>query len=90
MSRMSTTSVRVLAVSVVGSAVLLSTGSAHAAEPRGGPSKHASCVGQIFVPQATGEPGAVAARIAEIREFLLPVVGENFGRGISRLAGGDC
>ncbi|MDT0212421.1 hypothetical protein Q9R29_00860 [Rothia sp. ARF10] len=35
-----------------------------------GPSGHASCVGVIFVPQATGDPGAIARRIAEIKGFI--------------------
>lgn len=41
---------------------------ASAAEPRVDP--HASCVGTTFVPQAVGEPGAIAARIAEIKGFI--------------------
>jgi hypothetical protein len=32
-------------------------------------SPNASCVGQVFVPQAVGEPGAIAARVAEIKGY---------------------
>ncbi|RXZ45180.1 hypothetical protein [Agromyces binzhouensis] len=39
-----------------------------AAEPKVNP--HASCVGLTFVPQAVGEPGAIAHRIAEIKGFI--------------------
>lgn len=76
-------------VVVIGSAAVALGGSAHAAAPKGGPSDNASCVGQIFAPQATDEPGAVAARIAEIKEFILPELGINFGKPISGLAK-DC
>lgn len=31
---------------------------------------NASCVGTTFVPQAVGEPGAIARRIAEIKSFI--------------------
>lgn len=41
---------------------------ASAVESRVNP--HASCVGQTFVSQAVGEPGAIAARIAEIKSFI--------------------
>lgn len=41
---------------------------ATAAEP--GPSPNASCVGTTFERQATGEPGAIARRIAEIKGFI--------------------
>lgn len=34
------------------------------------PSPNASCVGQVFQPQATGDPGAIARRIAEIKSFI--------------------
>lgn len=34
------------------------------------PSPNASCVGQVFVPQATGDPQAIALRIAEIKGFI--------------------
>ncbi len=45
------------------------------------PNDHASCVGRTFVPQATGDPGAIADRIAFIKEnFLLD--GESFGNVI--------
>ena len=60
--------------------------SAHAAPPGGAPPVSASCVGQIFVPQATGEPGTVARRIAEIKEFLPLIEVKNFGEPISGLA----
>jgi hypothetical protein len=60
---------------------------AHAdAAPGGIPSSNASCVGQVFVPQATGDPGAIADRIAFIKEFILPDLGINFGEPISGLA----
>ena len=53
------------AVALVGSIALASPASA--AESKVNP--HASCVGQVFVPQAVGEPGAIAARVAEIKGF---------------------
>ena len=31
---------------------------------------NASCVGTTFVPQAVGDPGAIARRIAEIKGFI--------------------
>lgn len=34
------------------------------------PSPRASCVGQVFVPQATGDRQAIALRIAEIKGFI--------------------
>lgn len=68
------------------SATLLSTvlvaSPAAGAPPSERPSDRASCVGQIFVPQATGKPRTVALRIQEIKDTqLLP--GENFGDPIS-------
>ena len=59
---------------------------AHADAPGGIPASNASCVGQVFVPQATGDPGAIADRIAFIKEFILPDLGINFGEPISGLA----
>jgi hypothetical protein len=59
------------------------------APPSGGPDTRASCVGQVFVPQATGEPGQVADRIHEIMEVDLPLYDDNFGGAISGLAHGD-
>lgn len=53
-------------LAVVGSIGLAAPASA--AESKVNP--HASCVGQTFVPQAVGEPGAIAARIAEIKSFI--------------------
>jgi hypothetical protein len=67
------------------SAVLLAPPAA-GAPPSGGPNQRASCVGQVFVPQATGEPGQVADRIHEIMEVDLPTYGGNFGQAISGLA----
>lgn len=41
------------------------------AEPvSAGPSTRASCVAQVFVPQAIGDPQAIALRIAEIKGFI--------------------
>lgn len=34
------------------------------------PAARASCVGQIFQPQAVSSPGAIARRIAEIQGFI--------------------
>ncbi|MEI5585398.1 MULTISPECIES: hypothetical protein [unclassified Agromyces] len=61
---------RTIALSGAGLAVIASLGltaPASAAEPAANP--NASCVGQTFVPQATGDPGAIAERIAEIKGF---------------------
>ena len=62
---------RTIALSAAGLAVLGTLGlaaPASAAPPAVSP--NASCVGQTFVPQAVGEPGAIAARIAEIKSFI--------------------
>ena len=67
-------------------AIGLSSAPVHASAIDSGPSSNASCVGQVFVPQATGEPGTVADRIAFIKEFILPELGINFGMPISGLA----
>jgi hypothetical protein len=52
-------------VALVGSIGLAAPASA--VEPKVNP--NASCVGQVFVPQAVGEPGAIAARVAEIKGY---------------------
>lgn len=54
-----------LAIAVVAGAAL-----ALAAPASATPSPNASCVGRVFQPQAVGEPGAVADRIAEIKGFI--------------------
>lgn len=54
------------AIAVAGSIALATPASAAAS----GPSANASCVGQVFVPQATGDPGTIARRIAEIKGFI--------------------
>lgn len=59
-----------------------------AAAPSGGPAGAASCVGQVFVPQATGDPGQVADRIHEIMAVDLPLYDVTFGSAISGLAHG--
>ncbi|KGN40362.1 hypothetical protein N801_14520 [Knoellia aerolata DSM 18566] len=56
-------SAAVLALTAAGAVGLASPAAA-------GPSPHASCVGQVFVPQATGDPRAIAVRIAEIKGFI--------------------
>jgi hypothetical protein len=79
----------VRAAALVGAAALgtlLLASPATAAPPSGGPSGQASCVGQVFVPQATGEPRAIADRIHEIKQVDLPLYGGNFGQAISGLA----
>ncbi len=53
------------ALAVIGSIGLAAPASA--AESTVNP--NASCVGQVFVPQAVGDPGAIARRIAEIKGF---------------------
>ncbi|KGN31740.1 hypothetical protein N802_03400 [Knoellia sinensis KCTC 19936] len=53
----------VAALAITGTVVLATPAAA-------GPSPRASCVGQVFVPQATGDPGAIARRIAEIKGFI--------------------
>ncbi|GGB78387.1 hypothetical protein N798_03080 [Knoellia flava TL1] len=64
---MRTTIVRTAAaaLAVAGAVALASPASA----APNGPSDHASCVGQVFVPQATGDPRAIALRIAEIKPW---------------------
>jgi hypothetical protein len=52
-------------IALVGSIALAAPASA--AESKVSPK--ASCVGQVFVPQAVGEPGAIAARVAEIKGY---------------------
>jgi hypothetical protein len=46
-----------------------------------GPNENSSCIGRTFAPQATGEPRAIADRIAFIKENLL-LEGESFGNVI--------
>ncbi|MFC5788440.1 hypothetical protein EDM22_03135 [Agromyces tardus] len=53
------------ALAVIGSIGLAAPASA--AESTVNPT--ASCVGQVFVPQAVGDPGAIARRIAEIKSW---------------------
>lgn len=59
---------------VLGAAGLAVVGSLGLATPASAVESHAnpdaSCVGTTFVPQAVGEPGAIAARIAEIKSFI--------------------
>jgi len=65
---MRSTTLRAAAVALaVGGTVALAS---PASAAPGGPSSHASCVGQVFVPQATGDPQAIAVRIAEIKGFI--------------------
>lgn len=62
---------RTIIIGAAGLAVIGSIGlaaPASAVESKVNP--NASCVGQTFVPQAVGEPGAIAARIAEIKSFI--------------------
>lgn len=62
---------RTIALSAAGLAVIGSLAfavPASASEPAVSP--NASCVGTTFVPQAVGDPGAVARRIAEIKSFI--------------------
>lgn len=62
---------RTIIIGAAGLAVIGSVGlaaPASAVESKVNP--NASCVGQVFVPQAVGEPGAIAARIAEIKSFI--------------------
>ncbi|WP_430647301.1 hypothetical protein [Agromyces sp. GXS1127] len=74
---------RSIALWATGLAVIGTIGlAAPATAAESGPSPNASCVGQIFVPQATGDPGAIAMRIAEIRGFA----GTGFGPAIAGLA----
>ncbi|GGI46195.1 hypothetical protein BCL57_001358 [Agromyces flavus] len=62
---------RTIALSAAGLALAGTLGLATPATAAPNPvSPHASCVGQTFVPQAVGEPGAIAARIAEIKSFI--------------------
>ncbi|GAA4047590.1 hypothetical protein [Agromyces indicus] len=74
---------RTIILAATGLAIVGSVGlAAPASAIEAGPSSNASCVGQIFVPQATGDPGAIAMRIAEIRGFA----GTGFGPAIAGLA----
>ncbi|WP_404386560.1 hypothetical protein LL946_08300 [Knoellia locipacati] len=57
------------ALAVAGSVALASPASAAAPTAAAGPSENASCVGIVFVPQATGDPRAIALRIAEIKPW---------------------
>jgi hypothetical protein len=61
---------RTIIIGAAGLAVIGSVGlAAPASAVEVGVSPNASCVGQVFVPQATGDPGAIADRIAEIKGF---------------------
>jgi hypothetical protein len=48
-----------------------------------GPNSSASCVGQIFVPQALEDPAAFVAKIAEVKE-----IAGSFGVAIGGAQGG--
>jgi hypothetical protein len=62
--------VRTIIIGAAGLAVIGSIGlAAPASAVEAGVSPNASCVGQVFVPQATGDPGAIAARVAEIKGY---------------------
>jgi hypothetical protein len=75
------------AILMTGCAVAVATtGAANAAVPAASPPPTASCVGQVFVPQATGEPGTVARRITEIKRDILPEIRVTFGAAIRGLA----
>lgn len=56
-----------------------------AAAPADRPNASASCVGQVFVPQATGAPRTISLRIHEIMDTLL-LPGQSFGDPIHGLA----
>lgn len=61
---------RTIIIGAAGLAVIGSIGlAAPAVAAESGPSQNASCVGEVFVPQATGDPGAIAARVAEIKGY---------------------
>ena len=62
-------SMAVVALAAAGSMIVATPASAATASA--GPSTNASCVAQVFVPQATGDPQAIAVRIAEIRGFIV-------------------
>lgn len=62
---------------------LLGAAPAAAAPPSERPADSSSCVAQVFVPQATGDPRTVASRISEIRAVELPLYDANFGQAIS-------
>lgn len=62
-------SMAVVAVAAAGSMIVATPASASPGPA--GPSSHASCVAQVFVPQATGDPQAIAVRIAEIKGFIV-------------------
>ena len=80
---------RTIIIGVAGLAVIGSIGlaaPASAVEPNVSP--NASCVGQVFVPQATGEPKAIALRIAEIKGFGFGSFGSIIGGSFAHLE--DC
>ncbi|KZE95283.1 hypothetical protein AVP42_00396 [Agromyces sp. NDB4Y10] len=61
---------RAIIIGAAGLAVIGSIGIAGpAVAAENGPNPNASCVGVVFQPQATGSPGAIAARVAEIKGF---------------------
>lgn len=57
-------------VALAAAGVIVVATPASAAPVPTGPSTKASCVAQVFVPQATGDPQAIAIRIAEIKGFI--------------------
>ncbi|MGR0319017.1 hypothetical protein [Agromyces sp. ZXT2-3] len=71
---------RTIILGAAGLAVVGSIGlAAPATAAERGPSPNASCVGQVFQPQAVGEPGAIAARVAEIKGFGVGSFGSIIG-----------
>jgi hypothetical protein len=53
-----------------------------------GPNSSASCVGQIFVPQALDDPAAFVSRIAEVKDIAASEGTKNFGSAIGGALGG--
>jgi hypothetical protein len=80
---------RTIIIGAAGLAVIGSIGlAAPAVAAEHGPNPNASCVGQVFVPQATGEPKAIALRIAEIKSFGFGSFGSIIGGSFAHLE--DC
>ena len=82
---MRSTILRAATAGVAGTLVLLTAGSASAAQE---PNGHATCLAEVFQAQAVGAPQTVSDRILFIRDVLLG--DDQFGQVLQPLAHDMC
>ena len=86
-----TSTPRRLAVAATGAALAIGTlvgAAGTAAATPNGPDGSASCVAQVFVPQAHDDPAAFVAKIAEVKDIAASEGTKNFGSAIGGALGG--